>query len=589
MKFILLTIVVFLTFSCLKKTTNTTDEKVLQLFTPSKVKGMDPIYSSDYSSLREIGRVYEGLLQYHYLRRPYVLEGNLAEGLPIVSDNGMTYTFKIKKNVFFHDDKAFPGGKGRELTAHDFVYSIKRLSDPKLQGLGWWLLDGKIRGLNEWRDKYAERSQTDYNEEIEGLKALDRYTLRFKLAKPFPQFLYALAMPFTFAVAKEVVEHYGPEFLNHPVGTGPFVIPGFRPQDNKIVYTRNQGFREKTFPCDSSPEYQLIAKAYCGKKLPLVDKVVVHVIIEDQPRWLNFQKGKLDILGIPKDNFNSVVPDAKNLSSNYAKKGISLSISPSLNVSYIPFNHDLKLFKNINLRRAMSLAYNVHEYNRLFQNSTGLPAQSVVPPGIAGYVKNYKNPDQGEGTSEHIKKAKELLAKAGYPGGKGLPVITYDCRSGSVARQEGEFFKKQMEQIGIKINVIQNTWPQLQKKILTRQVMTFGIGWGADYPDAENFLQLLYGPNRSPGPNGSGYNDPTFNKLFQQAAAMQKSPQRVALYEKLNIMVANALPWIFGVHRQRYVLKHRWLKNFVPSDFDTDRVLYLDIDVASKKETMKLL
>ena len=221
-------------FGCTKK--KNLDERVLNLAVSAKIKGMDPIYANDMYSSNEVARVYEGLLEYHYLKRPYTLRPNLAEAMPVVSKDGLTYTFKIKKGVVFQDDTAFEGGKG-ELVAADFVYSIKRLADPKLQALGWWIIDGKIKGLNEWRKKYSELPKVDYSEEIEGLRAVDKYTVEFKLTRPFPQFLYSLAMPFTFVVAKEVVEHYGKEFINHPVGTGPFKLPKFN-QTNKITYTK---------------------------------------------------------------------------------------------------------------------------------------------------------------------------------------------------------------------------------------------------------------------------------------------------------------------------------------------------------------
>lgn len=559
------------------------NEKVLNVSVPSEVKGMDPIYANDLYSSNEVARIYEGLLEYNYLKRPYTLIPNLAEEMPTVSEDGLTYTFKIRKGVLFQDDAAFPQGKGRELVAEDFVYSIKRLADPKLQGLGWWLLDGKIAGLNEWRDAQAKNDTVDYNAEVEGLKAVDRYTVQFKLSKNFPQFLYSLAMPFTFAVAKEVVDHYGQEFLNHPVGTGPYMLPQFN-QSTKIEYTRNPTFREKLFPAgDVSEEYAAIAKEYKGKKVPFIDRIVVNIMKESQPRWLNFQKGRIDYIGIPKDNFASAVTPDRELSKDLQEKGIILEITPSLDVTYTAFNHDLKLFQNTKLRQAMSLAYDVNESNKLFYNGTSLPAESVVPPGIAGNIPGYKNPYRGP----DVEKAKELLAAAGYPEGKGLPEITYDCPSSTDSRQIGEFFKQQMAQIGINIKVVTNPWPELQSKITKRQVMMYGIAWGADYPDAENFLQLLYGPNKSPGANGSHYDNEEFNRLFKTASVMQDSPERTALYEKMNRMAAEEMPWIFGVHRQSFLLKQGWLKNYVPTDFDSGIAQYLDIDLEKKKELLE--
>lgn len=570
----------FVIFGCTKK--NDSNEKVLNIRAGAKVKGMDPAFSNDRYSSNEIGKVYEGLLEYHYLKRPFTLVPNLAESLPTVSEDGLTYTFKIKKGVKFHDNECFPDGKGRELVAEDFVYTLKRIADPKLQSTGWWVMDGKILGLNEWRTKYSDQPKADYSEEVAGVKALDKYTLQITLAKPFPQFLYGLAMPFYFVVPKEAVEKYGKEFLNHPVGTGPFVLPKFS-QSNKIVYTKNPTFRKKLFPSEGSPEFAKMAKEYGGKQLPLVDKIIVNIMVESQPAWLSFQKGKVDYLGIPKDNFDQVVTPEKDLSPDMKKKGISLSIVPSLDVTYTAFNHTHPLFKNNKkLRQALSLAYNTQKSNELFFNNTAMSAQSVVPPGIAGYMKDYQNPYK----QYDLERAKQLLAEAGYPGGKGLPEITYDTSASTVSRQMGEFFRQQMEKIGVKIKVYTNPWPELQKKIKTLQTMLYGIAWGADYPDAENFLQLLYGPNKTPGANGSNYNNEEFNKLFAKAAVMQDSPERTSLYEQLNKLVAEEVPWIFGVHRQSFTLKSGWLKNFVVSDFEWSNWQYIDIDLKKKQELL---
>jgi ABC-type transport system substrate-binding protein len=570
-------------YSCSK--TSDENERVLNLLVSSKVKGMDPAFASDKYSSNEISRVYEGLLEYHYLWRPYKLVPNLAEALPVVSKDGLTYTFKIKQGVLFQDNKAFSGGKGRELVAQDFVYTIKRLADPKLQSDGWWLLDGKIKGLNEWRDLNAKAAKVDYDQEVAGVKALDKYTLEFVLAKPFPQFLYSLAMSFTFATAREVVEFYGKDFLNHPVGTGAFMLDVFD-QSNKITYKKNPTFRKKLYPVDASSEFntpEFLADA--GKPLPLVDKIIVNIIIEDQPGWLNFQKGKIDIKGIPKDNFASAIQGGKTLAPDLAAKGIMLDISPSLDVTFTAFNHTLKIFQNANLRRAMSLVFDEQKNNELFYNGTALPAQSIIPPGIAGYLKGYQNLYRGP----DLAAAKVLLVKAGFPDGKGLPEITYDITSSSSARQQGEFFVSQMALLGIKVKLIQNPWPELQNKVNTKAFMLYGMAWGADYPDAENFLQLLYGPNKAPGANGSNYNNPVFDEKFRKASQMQDTPERTKLYEELCKIVAEEMPLIFGVHRQGYTLTHGWLKNYISTDFEAHQEIYLNVDIEKKKELIKKL
>lgn len=575
---------VLITFSllalggCAKK--QDASERVLNIISTAEIKGFDPIMADDLYSGREIGKIYESLLSYHWLKMPYELQPNLAEAMPEVSKDGITYTFKIKKGVVFQDDAAFPNGKGREVTADDFVYSIKRLADSKNQATGWWILDGKLKGLNEWRAKNEKTATTNYDEPVEGLMALDSHTLQFKLAKPFPQFLYALAMGFTSVVSKEVVTKYGKEFINHPVGTGPYVLPKFD-QGKRITYTKNPTFREKLYPSDASPEYQhLLADA--GKKLPLVDKIVVHVMVESQPGWLKFNKGEIDFYGVPKDNFATAIKNNK-LSEELSGRGMTLTISPQLDLTYTGFNFENKLFHNTDLRRAISLAFDEAKSNELFYNNTSFSAQGPIPPGIAGNVKGYINPYKGP----NLEKAKEHLAKAGYPAGKGLPEIIYDIPDSTTSRQMGEFFQKQMEQIGIKIKISASPWPEFQAKLKKRGVQMYGAAWGADYPDAENFLQLFYGPNSSPGANSSNYNNPQFNKEFEQAVVMQDSPERTARYEKLYKFLAEEVAVVFNMHRQAYTVQQGWLRNYRPSDLHHDSYQYLNVDTAKKEELLK--
>lgn len=556
------------------------NEKVLNLVSPQKIKGFDPIFAADLYASNEIGKVYEGLLEFHYLKRPYVLTPNLAESMPEVSKDGLTYTFKIKKGVVFQDSKVFPNGKGRELKASDFVYSIQRMADPKLQSTGWWLLDGKIAGLNEWRDKYASAEKVNYDEEIAGLKALDSHTLQFKLTKPFPQFLYALAMTFTSAVAREAVETHGLEFQNYPVGTGPFKLAYFD-NSNRIVYEKNPTFRDKFYPTEGAPgdeERGFLADA--GKKLPLVDKVIVNIIVESQPQWLNFQKGSADVLSVPKDNFDQTVVNGKDLHPSMASKGIKLEMMNSLDTTYVAFNHEDPLFKNnIKLRQAMSLAYDRDESNKLFYNSTAKTAHSIIPPGISGHKADYKNPY----VQFNVEQAKKLLAEAGYPEGKGLPELTYETVGSTVARQMGEFFQKKMSDIGVKVKISTNTWPELVKKTNTKAAQLFGMAWGADYPDAENFFGLLFGPNESPSSNSSNFKNAEMDKLFKQATIMQDSPERTALYEQMYVLAAEQVPWIYGMHRTAVTVFHGWLKNYKYIEFTQTQVQYLNLDLESKK------
>ena len=579
-KHVLLLILIGTVFANCRKPEGET-QKVLNYPVRAKIKGMDPIYANDKYSGNAVARVYEGLLEYHYLKRPFVLQPNLAATMPEVKGNGLTYIFKLRKGVLFHDSECFKGGKGREMVAEDVVYSLKRTAaEPK--ALGWWVLNGKLAGLNEFRDQVSKGKAT-IDTPVEGIKALNKYTVQFKLAQPFPQFLYALAMPFFYVVPREAVEHYGKEFINYPVGTGPFTLKKFN-RTSRIIFHKNPTFRKKLYPSEGMPkdkERGLLADA--GKQLPLLDKLVIHINVESQPQWLSFQSGKLDMMDIPKDNFETAVTPSKELSPEMIKKGIRLDITPALDVTYTAFQHTNKLFNNVKLRRAMSLAYDPYLSNDLFFSSASLPAHSIIPPGISGFIKGFKNKWIGP----NIKQAKKILVEAGFPGGKGLPKITFDTSASTVNRQIGEFFKKRMELIGIKVRVITNPWPELLKKIQTRQTMLHSLAWGADYPDAENFLQLLYGPNKTPGANGSNYNNKKFNKLFEKARFLQDSPERTKLYEQMYRMSADEVPWIYGVHRQKFTLVQGWLKNFKFIEFDHGFEQYLGINLSLKKTLLE--
>jgi oligopeptide transport system substrate-binding protein len=571
-----------LLISCTKE--RSFEERELHLISPEKIFGFDPIHASDMYSSNEMGKVYEGLLEFHPLKRPYELMPNLAESLPAVSKDGLTYTFKIKKDVLFHDSPAFKDGKGKEMKADDVLYSLKRLADPKLQAKGWWLLDEKIVGLNEWRDKYASAEATNYDEEVEGLKKIDDQTFQIKLTRPFPQFLYALAMPYTFVVAREAVEFHGKEFLNYPVGTGPFLLPKFE-QSNRIVYNRNPKFRKKFYPSEGEEgDDKLGLLADAGKSIPLVDKIIVDIQVESQPKWLSFQKAKADLLEIPKDNFDQAVVGGKELAPELKNKGIRLIASPQLDVTYFAFNNEDETFKtNKKLRQAMSLAWNREEANKLFYNSASVEAQSVIPPGLGGFRKEFKNPY----VKYDVEQAKKLLAEAGYPNGKGLPAITIQTRNETVARQIIEHFAKDMDKIGVKIKVGMNTWPELVNKVTKKQHQMYTMAWGADYPDAENFLALLYCPNKSPGSNGANYCNPEYDALFKAAAILQEGPERSSLYEKMNEMAAHEVPWIFGFNRIKYYVTHAWLKNFKFMEFNHTQFQYLNVDLEVKKQLSK--
>ncbi|RYZ77066.1 MAG: hypothetical protein EOP05_03060 [Proteobacteria bacterium] len=550
----------------------------------ANVKGLDPLRANDLYSSTVIAQIYEGLLQYHYLKRPFTLEPGLADGMPVASADGLTHTFKIKKGVKFQDNAAFPDGKGRELTAQDFVYSFKRLSDPKMGSEGFWIFDGKIKGLNEWATAMKDGKAT-YDTVVEGLQATDANTLVIKLNKPYFQLYYVLAMQFAGVVPKEAVDKYGEEFLNNPVGTGPFMLKssGDWVRNNKITLVKNPTWRGQTYPSEGAPgdqEKGLLADA--GKPLPFAERVVFTELVEDQPRWQNLMKGNFEFAEIPNDNFESAVQkdDRKKINKDLASKGMTLDITPNVDVTYIGFNmKDSVLGKNKALRQAMALANDNTTLIDKFYNGRGIQAQGPVPPGISSYDANYKNP-----YAFNLQKAKETLAKAGFPEGKGLAELTYEGLSDSKARQQAEFFVQNMAAIGVKVKISPNTWPQFQDKIKTGKAQIFGIAWGADYPDAQNFFQLFYSKNMSPGPNDSSFNNAEFDRLYEQALTLAPGDARDAIYVKMRDIVVEESPWIYNVHREGYRIINGWVNNFKWSDIQNDTLKYMRVDPKKRAE-----
>ncbi|HMN68708.1 MAG TPA: ABC transporter substrate-binding protein [Bdellovibrionales bacterium] len=568
----------FILSACTKKSADTAN--TFQYALRQNLPSMDPAMASNLYANEVLPNIYEGLLEYNYLKRPYTLQPNLAAAMPESSKDGLVHTFKIKPGVKFQDNDAFPDKKGREVTAEDFIYSWKRLADPATKSEGWWIFDGKIKGLNEWRDKVGKDASVTYDTPVEGLQAVDKHTLKITLSKPFFQLYYVLAMTYASVVPKEVVDKYGQEFMNHPVGTGPYMFESWV-RGNKVVLVRNPNWRGGTYPSEGMPEDQangLLADA--GKPIPFIDKIIFHEVPEDQPRWLNLMKGNYDYGQIPKDSFDAAVVEGK-LRPELEQKGYGLIVTDQLDVVYQGFNmEDPILGKNVELRRALSYAYDQKTANQKFYNNRVTDAQSVIVPGMDGYDPNFKNPYK----EYNLEKAKAALKKAGYPDGKGLPPIEYNFSSSTTGRQMAEFAAQQYAQIGVKLNLIGNSWPQFQDRLRNKKAQMFGIAWSSDYPDPENNFQLLYGPNVSPGPNSANYANKEFDALYEAAAKLPPGAKRTELYKKMRDIFVRDMPWIPTVHRQQFTVRNGWLMNLKPDDTVSGWFKYLRIDETKKKE-----
>lgn len=569
---------------CTRKAAENPNHKVLNLALGDDVKSLDPAIAYDSVSLTVVPMAMESLYQYAYLKTPLELEPLLAESMPQVSKDQKTYTIKVRKGVMWQDDAAFPGGKGRELKAGDFIYAWKRMLVPTLQSPGTWLFEGKVAGYNELKDKLSksrEKTEEILAEVIDGLKAVDDYTIRIQLTQPYPQLLHALAMGFGSPMAKEVTEKYGHDgFTERMVGTGPYRLKQLV-KGSKIILEKNPTFRGEKYPAvgdEDAKNTGLLAAA--GSTLPLTDEVIFHVFKEDQPQWLQFLSGNLDASGIPKDNFSAAIEKGK-LKADVAAKGIQLRTAEEAVIWYLNFNMKDKLLgSNANLRKAISRAINREEYIDLFLNGRGVKAMSIVPRTIPGYSGRTELAND-----YNIAEAKKLLEKAGYPGGKGLPAIRYDLRgSSTTARQQAEFIKKALSEIGVNLQIEINSFPAYLEKEKNGNLQFFMGGWNADYPDAENFLFLLYSKNVSPGPNASNYVNAEFDKLYEKIAVMTPSAERTALIKKAEELVFNEGVWSMMFYPVRYSLSHGWLKNFRPHSQIINDVKYYDIDAVKKGE-----
>lgn len=551
-------------------------------------KGFDPIESGDVESAVAVSRVYEGLMEYAYLERPYVAVPRLAEAMPEVSEDRLTYTFKIKKGVRFMDDPCFSGGKGREVTAEDFVYSFKRLLNSKLESSGTWIFESHVLGAAEWLQATADAKEpVDYTKPLPGFVAADRHTLQIKLKRPYPQLFWALAMPYTFVVPREAVDKYGEDFRSRSVGTGPFKLKSWR-RNYRVEYVRNPQFSGQTYPTEGAPgdrEAGLLEDA--GKPLPLVDRIVNYDVDELYTAWQMFLTGQTYNSTISKDNFDKVITPHLALTPQLEKKGIRLYKLPDLSVEYIGFNMRDKVVgtstnaeENVRrkkLRQAIACAIDVRKFIHVILNDRGVPATSPIPLGVAGHeTKPYP-------FEFNRARANRLLAEAGYPGGKdakGRPLRLSMIMSGAGStdtKQMADFLTEQLREVGVDLAVTLLTFPEYLRREHTGETQIFWAGWVMDYPDGQNILQLFYGPNQCPGVNACNYENPEFDRLYERIVSMTDTPERAALYAKMAEMVVEDCVWALMDYSIDYRLFQPWFRNYKPHDFAYSNSKYFKV------------
>jgi oligopeptide transport system substrate-binding protein len=522
-------------------------------------KSLDPMRQFDQASAEIIMNVYDTLLEYHYLARPYRLTPNLVSALPQRQADGKTYRFELRKNIRFSDDPCFPGGKGRELVADDAIYSIKRFADANVNVKSWVLLAGFVDGLDEFREKTREIGKSiDYAAHpISGVRKLDDHTFEIEFVEDTPLALFPFAMTTLSIVPHEAVSKYGEDFASHPVGTGPFTIKNFA-RRGVMILERNTDYHG-VYPSEGAPgDAEKGLLEYAGRPLPFLDEIHLPLIEEPQPAMLKFKKAELDWIGINKDDFPNMAykgPDGSfHLKDEYARR-FDHYVEPRLSAEYFSFNLQDPLWKdNKALRQALAYSVDTPGFIDLLLNGRGLPLATPVPQPIAG-----SQDDLGfDYYEQNLEMAKKLLAEAGYPEGRGLPEINFEYRAATRdARQGFEYIRNELAAVGIRAKANFNTFSAFLKKIESGNFQISSSGWAADYPDAENFYQLLYSKNRTPGPNSSTFDHPEYDALYRQIRSMKNGPERFALFREMAQIVKDEVPILlrfnglaFGIYQK---------------------------------------
>ena len=563
--------------------------KVLRYVFPVAETGFDPAGVHDLYSAHVNGSIFETLFTYDYLASPAKLVPRTAATLPEVSADGLTYTIRIQKGIYFAADPVFKGKK-RELTSADYVYTFKRLIDPNLHSPNSWLLDGRILGMDAVLKQAAKTGKFNYDQPVAGLQTPDRYTLVIRLTSPDQNFPMLLAHQPAGAVAREVIEKYRDKagfVMGHPVGTGPYLLTRWTP-GSRIILKANPDFRSFVWNFKASTaEDQKIVKAMQGKKMPQIGVIDIQVMEEGQSRWLSFIKDEIDLFALDGELTVQALQNGK-LKPELAKKGVHLSriTDPSIDYHYWNMQNPVVggMSKDkIALRRAMAMAFSADNYINILQKGDAQRLQAPIPNGVVGYDPNYKS-----SIPYSVKAANLLLDRYHYkvgadgwrtlPNGKPLQINMTISGNSARSQQQAEFWKKTLDSIKIKMSTQSLPFAEALKLEKQCKTMFKSSAWIADYPDADNFMQLFYGKNINVT-NNACVKIPEYDRLYEQTQTMPPGPERDALYRKMSRLLEVYMPVQIIGARYRNVLAQPRVIGFKKHPILPAEWMYIDIDM----------
>ncbi len=550
--------------------------------------GFDPQAASDTFSFQVIDAIFDPPYTYDYFARPVRLIPRTAAGLPEITDDGRTYTVRIRPGIYYADDPAFRGRR-RELVAQDYVYSIQRMLDPKVRSYWLYLFERHLTGLEPVLAQARKTGALDYAAPIAGLAVVDRYTFRVRFDEPDFAFQHWLTTSQFGAVAREVVEANGDDsrrVAEHPVGTGAYRL-GAWTRAQKIVLEANPGYREERYPAPPPGDApaQAAAAGLVGRRLPLAATIEISVLEEAQPRVLSFERGALDLLELPASLAGNVL-DGAVLKPVYAARGVRLHRQVDPAISFNFFNLDDPVVggyapAKLALRRAIGMGYDRAAAIRTLQNGQALPASQPLPPGVPGYDATLAP------AAYDPAGARALLDRFGYrdldgdgyretPDGKPLTIVRASTPD-AAARAADELWKRCMDAIGIRMVDFKQKWPELNKMSEAGQLMMWGLAWITSIPDADTFFSTLYGRNIGTS-NDARFRLPEYDRAFEEARRLPDSTARTALYKRMTALVAAYSPWLLQTYSYDNVLAQPWVRGYYQHPFLRGQFRFYDVD-----------